>query len=139
MKRDLITKFEVGESLNLADITATTTGSAVDMLNHLDILCICAVGPVTTADASNYFTYSWTECATSAGTYTAVPAAQITTIDSWDKIVNATTEAGNIHVVQIEMTPGMRYLKCVATETGTAQATLGGTFFFTEKTQPASA
>ena len=94
---------------------------------------------MTTADATNFFTLSFTECATSGGTYTAVPAAPVTTMDSWDKLINATTEAAEMHLVQVRLTPGMRYIKAVFTETGTAQAELWATFFFKKIHQPASA
>ena len=127
------------ELIPLADNTGTTISAAgVDCLGALDIMVVFPLGDDTTITATHFFTFSFTECATLSGSYTAVPDAQFTVLDSWDKIWNDAGEANAMHVGQVELSPGMRYLKAVATDGGTSTGVFGVYALITKRTQPAS-
>jgi len=139
MKRDLVTKFDYSLGIAPANYTATTTGTARDMINALDIVAIFTLNDDTTVDATNFFTFSFTESATESGSYTAVPDAQFVTIDSWDKIWNASGEANAFHFGQVTLSAGMRWIKAVSTETAAAEGSFGVKLMWLDKTQPGSA
>jgi len=125
MYRDQIHNLDIAESINLQQHTATIVGTAIDSWGMLDVLVYIPVGRVTAADATHYFTFSFTESDTTGGSYTAIASANIITIDSWDYIINDTAEAGAFHVVQLRRTK--RWLKVTSTESagGAADADFG--------------
>jgi hypothetical protein len=125
MYRDPLSNLDILESINLANYTATVAGSGKDTWGMLDVLVYIPVGVVAAADATHFFTFSFSESDTEGGSYTAIASANIRTIDSWDYIINATTEAGNLHVVQLNRTK--RWVKVTATESagGAANANFG--------------
>ena len=139
MNKDIVRNFEYALGIAPAPYTATTTGSELDMTEALDVFAVFSLGTDATVDATNFFTFSFTECATSGGTFTAVPDAQFVPMDSWDKIWNASGEANVYHFASVVLSPGMRYLKAVATETAAADGEFGVAIFFTKRSQPSSA
>ena len=125
MYRDQIHNMDVAESIPLTQYTATETGTALDTWGMLDVMVYIPIGRVAAADATHYFTFSFEESDTFGGVYTSVASANIINIDSWDMIINATTEKESFHPVQIRRTK--RWLKVIATESagGAADADFG--------------
>jgi len=135
--KDLCHNFDYGLSIAGASITATTTGDAIDLNGITDVMVLVSVGAVATADASNYQTFTVTECATAAGTYVAAGTSQYSTSDSWDRIINATTEENDIYA--FNFFPTERYIRVVATETGTTEAIFSANVIKYGRHQPESA
>jgi len=135
--KDLCHNFDYGLSIIGADHTATATGEEIDLLGITDVMVLISVGNVAIADASNLFTFTVTECATSGGTFVAAGTTQYSTSDSWDRIINATTEEEDIYA--FNFFPTKRYIKVVATETGTAQAIFSANVIKYGRHQPESA
>ena len=135
--KDLCHNFDYGLSIIGADITATTTGEAIDLTGITDVMVLISVGNVAIADASNLFTFTVTECATAAGTYVAADASQYDTSDSWDRIINATTEEETIYA--FNFFPTSRYMRVVATETGTFNGIIGAVVLKYGRHEPESA
>ena len=124
-------------SIASASITATTTGNYVDILGADRVLIQIPVGVVSTADASNYITFTVTDgTTTTAGD--AVATTQYIAADSWDMTINATTEGSAMYAFEFIPTPGKRYIKVVGTETGTTSAIYGAYVTFSKIHQPAS-
>ena len=118
--------------------TSTQTGDEVDAsANNGVITFIIHVHAIGTADGSNYFTFTVNQATSSGGTYAAANSNQYLTVDSWDRILNATTETG-IKVLQFFPARNNPYLKLIATETGTADITYSAICLFDSKHQPAS-
>jgi len=136
--KDLCHNFDYGLSIvPAATLTATTTGEAIDLNGITDVMVVVPVGVIATADASNLFTFTVTECATADGTYAAAETTQYSTSDSWDRILNATTEGSDIYA--FNFFPTLRYIRVVATETGTASAFFSASVLKYGRHQPESA
>jgi len=136
MYKDLVHNFDYIVGITPIDRTATVTGSEIDLLGAIDVLIIVSIGAVAIADATKLFTFTVTQCATSGGTFAAAATTQYMVADSWDRIINATTEADAVKAFQFK--PTLRYIKVVATETGAAQATFGAVVVYNKRSQPAS-
>ena len=124
---DMVNEYGVGQSIAPASITATTTGSAVDLLNGFDPVVVVTVGTVTTADTDNYVTFTISESDDNSS-YTALASggylhAENSAGTTWDRIINATTEGTNVY--RFRFAPSKRYVKVVGTETGTTSAVYG--------------
>jgi hypothetical protein len=107
-----------------ATLTATTTSAAIDtaVFDVGTLTVIINVGVIATADADNYFTFTFTEGATNSAA-DAVDDSQylaFTATGTWDRKLNATTEGDAINLVTIR--PLKRYIKLNLVETGTASA-----------------
>ena len=139
VRLDIMRNLDPGLSIAPASITATTEGDAVSLVGKgpITIGAIVDVGAVATADATHYFTVSFTECATAAGTYTAIPAARVSWIEG-DGIINATTEADTPQTANIYLARGMDYVRAYITETGTAEAIIGVMFLKPGRHNPVS-
>lgn len=141
MRIDLARNFDIKQLVLPVDRTATVTGSEVDITGHTGSLLVAvSVGAVAIADASNYFTFSMTEDngTGTGGTFTAVPAAQLVAMDSWDKAINAVGEANSVYLLQLTPSEDTNIVKGVFTETGTAQATFDAVLLFPKQHQPSS-
>lgn len=137
--KDYAVNFDRGDSIVPADYTATETGDVITLLGITDVWCVVQAGVVAIADASNLFTFTVTQCETVAGTYVAADASQYGVADSWDRIINLTTEGSRSYAFNFYPKPGFMFIRLVATETGTAQAIFGGTFLKYGRHQPESA
>lgn len=136
MYKDIVKDYDYKVSIASASITATTTGSEIDLQGAIDVKVLIPVGIVTTADATHYFTFTVTQCATSGGSFTAAATTQYHVADSWDRVINATTEGSALYAFQFK--PTKRYMKVVATETSTGQAIFGAYVEFTKRHEPGS-
>jgi hypothetical protein len=136
--KDQAGQFDYSQSIDPADYTATKTGDEVDLTNAIEgsVMIVVNIGAVTTADATHYFTFTVTEASATGGSFSAADSTQYSTKDSWDRIVNATSEANAVKV--FNFIPSEPFIKVVATETGTAQALFGATVLFKKRHQPAS-
>lgn len=103
-----------------ATVTATTTSAAYDTKDGVlsDFAIIVNIGAVATADATNYFTFKVQESDDNS-TYKDIDSS-FYVASNWDLKINATAEANAVQVFGIKS--DKRYLKVVATETGTASA-----------------
>ena len=145
MLKDLGRSLVVSQSIAPADHTATVTGSEVDC-RKCPKRCVIqvTVGTATLADASNFFTFTVTQCATSGGTFTDADAGQYDFVaptgstTAWDGILNATTEGSAVYSFNFNMKRTYDYLKVVATETATAQVIFGANIIFESAVQPAT-
>ena len=98
--------------------TTTTTGTAVDLLGYERVDVVVTTGTVT----DGQYNISLTECATSGGSYTAVAAANIipgSTGSGVDGAIFDTTAAHDNAVFVFGYTGTLRYIKVVATASGT--------------------
>jgi hypothetical protein len=122
MRHDLYHNIKSDISIKTADVTAATvTGEIVDVAGFESIAINVITGPVTTADASNYYSIVLYEAADAAmATESAVAAADImgtqTVINASATQLNKSFTFGYKGV--------KRYLRVKAIETGTAQATI---------------
>ena len=125
---DIINEHGAYTSIAPASITATTEGSAVDLSAGFDPVAVITVGTVTTADATNYVTFTIKESATSGGSYTALASggylhAENSAGTSWDRVINDTTEGTNVY--RFRFNNSLPFVKIVGTETGTTSAVYG--------------
>lgn len=137
--RDIARDFERTVSiLPSATKTVTTTGEEVDCSGGLGLVYIdIAIGAVATADATNLFTFTVTQCATTGGTFTAAASGQYDWVDG-DGIINATTEANSVMALNFRLNGSYPFIKVVATETGTASAFFNAIVHVPKRSMPAS-
>ena len=127
LQKDLCSSIKLAEVLDQAQITSTTTSAAVDALGYNSLTFGIHVPTVSTVTAgTHYFTFTVTGCATSGGSYTALDSTDYIVISSWDRLIDASGEAGAWYQLGVvPSTTGYRYFKLIATETGTADITIG--------------
>lgn len=116
---NLVNNQSITASIAHAQITATTTGSAVTIVGG-PILIGVYVSAISAADASNYQTFTITQ-SNDGSTYSAATAAS-QYVGSWDRLINATTETG-WNYFQFIPSAGYYSIKVVATETATTDIT----------------
>lgn len=140
MGQDIARDFDYGLSIVPVDHTATVTGEEISLVGVLDPLVAVAVdvGAVAIADASNYFTFTVTQATATGGTFVAADSVQYDPVDDWDRIINATTEGSTYYVFNFRLKPNYDFIKVVATETATAQATFGAVVWKKKRHNPAS-
>jgi hypothetical protein len=101
-------------------VTASGQGSVVDASGFKSVAFGILVGTVTTADSSNYFTFTVQEGDLSDGSDMAnIPADRI--IGS--AVLNASGQANSC--LKIGAIPAKRYVRLAWTETGSASAEFG--------------
>ena len=118
---NIVQNFDYHIADERVNATATTTGDEVQLAGG-PILVMVYLDTVTTADATHYFTFSVTQSTATGGTFAAADSSQYLVADSWDLIINATTEVG-LKVFQFIPVAGYDFIKVVATETGTGDIT----------------
>ena len=145
VRNDLGRSTVFSQSIAPADHTATVTGEEVDARKCPRRAVVrVSVGIATIADASKFFTFKVTQCATSGGTFTDADAGQYDFVaptgstTAWDGILNATTEGSADYSFNFDMKRTYDYLKVVATETGAAQILFGADIEFIPSEQPAT-
>ncbi len=113
-------------TIPIASYTATKAGTAVSIagMSGTAIKIVLVTGTITTADASNLMTLSVTQGTTNAAA-TAVDSAQLDPCDSFDYLINATTEGDAFKVINFIVKPTMDWIKVTATETGTFEGIFG--------------
>ena len=132
MNKDLVKNFDYTTAIEPAAYTTTQTSSAIDLRGVTEVLVIVDVGAITTGEAGKYFTFTVTDGATSAAA-TAVAATQYRVADSWDRVLNDedANEGGQVYAFQF--LPDSRYMKVVATATGTTPSMVFGVSVLTKK------
>lgn len=123
--RDVTEQNTYIQSIAPAAITATTTGSAVDVTGYEGVEIVVEAGVITAADASNYMTFTVTYT-TDDTNYTALDSGDYISPASWDRIINATTEGSATYRFGIKPSvANISKIKVVATETGTFNGIFG--------------
>ena len=126
MEKDLNFRIAGALSLAAANYTGDTNGTVVDIRQAIAIMVHVNVGVVTTADATNYFTFKFESGADSAGgDFTEIDSTDY--IDAkdqnnaaWDRKINATTEGPLGYQFGVRNSRGDLYGRVVADETLTA-------------------
>jgi hypothetical protein len=138
MHKDLVSNFDYTTAIEPASYTSTQTSSAIDLRGEKEVLVIVDVGAITTGEAGKYFTFTVTEGATSAAA-DAVATTQYRVADSWDRILNDDDASEGGQVYAFQFIPTERYMKVVATATGsTPSAVFGVSVLTTGRHQPQS-
>lgn len=125
--RDLYNDIKTTSILAPINTSATVTSSAVDIQGYEGEAIAFAMGlSGDTLNGSNFWTLSLTECATVGGSYTAVAATDVivdggTLGTTSTYAVNKTGGGVNSdsQVVKFGYRGGLRFVKAVATKTGT--------------------
>jgi len=120
-----------------ATLTATSTGEIVSIAGIYGTgLVIAHMGAVAAADATNYFTFSLTESATTGGSYTA--NTTLAGVGGADLLINSTAEANTVKLMTFTPSRTKDWVKVVATETGTASAIISSEVMFEVSKKPAN-
>lgn len=129
MNRDLGNNLMAFQSIAPASITATTTGSVVDLSGYESAMAVIGVGAVAAADATNYVTFKVQVGDESDGSDMAdatMYAVKTSAGATWDRLINATTEENQVYLIGFK-TLGKKYARVVGTETLTTTAIYGAT------------
>jgi hypothetical protein len=131
-------RFARGQSIDPASYTATKTGDEIDLSDAVDgsVWVVVNVGAVTTADATNLFTFTVTSASATGGSFSPEDSTAYTTVNSWDRLINATTEENTSYAFNLAHTNP--FVKVVATETGAAEAIFGATVYYEKRHGPAN-
>jgi hypothetical protein len=105
-RRDVSSEHNLAHSIAPVAITATTTGSAVDLMGYNGATVFISAGVWT--DGTHTFTI--TECATSGGSYTAVGASDRGTLPA---AISGTAAASQAY--RVPYTGSLRYVKVLDT------------------------
>jgi len=130
--KDINAELLVMQSITAGATKTATTSSetCVDISGAESAMVVVHAGVVATADASNYFTITVLGNNDGvAGTGTALAATEYLdpkdgSGNTWDRLINATTEGSKTYQFGVKNSAGWRYLFVRATETGTASAFL---------------
>lgn len=115
--RDLYNNISVSQVLAPAVATASVTSSAIDVQGFNSAAVLFAIGASgDTLSGSIYWTLKLTECATVDGSYTDVVLADLHNAAA-TVVIDSTSE--DEAVVKFGYKGNKRYLKAVATKTGT--------------------
>ena len=121
MLRDTIDDMKVTSAFNYASRTATANGTnIIDMRGFGTCTFIVQLATVTTADSSNYFTLTLEAGDDSSLTDGAAVTASTGLLGS-NLVINDSTTQSNM-IGMMGYVGGKRYVRLVATETGTASA-----------------
>lgn len=121
MLRDSMNDFKVTSAFNYASRTATANGTnIIDMRGFSACTFVVQLATVTTADSSNYFTLTLEHGDDSSLTDGAVVTAATGLLGS-NLVINDSTTQSNMRGL-MGYVGGKRYVRMVATETGTASA-----------------
>lgn len=118
---DLKNFLDVDMCIAPAQYTGTKSdGTIIDLQGYESATVMVGIGAVSTADGSNYFTITVTEGDNSA----LSDGATATKLIGAFELINSTSADPNT-VQLVGYYGGKRYVRVVATETGTADATFG--------------
>lgn len=118
---DLVHNFDLERAIDPASYTATKTGEEI-ALSGGPVLVLVTVGAVAAADAENYVTFTVEQATATGGDFSAADSSQYKVADSWDRLINATTEGNAVYAFQFIPAATYDYIKVVGTETGTTEA-----------------
>jgi hypothetical protein len=129
---DLLTTSTVRKAKSSAQITATGAGDIIDVKGYRQALFIVLAAAVTTADGSNFFTFSLDEdddAEMDAGTQ-GTPAGHDMLVQKsggvpGDAVVLNATGQANTVIGTLLYKGSKRYARLKWTETGTADAVVG--------------
>jgi hypothetical protein len=117
-----------------ATLTATTNGNTIDRQGYGLADFVIQVGTSTTADGSNYFTISLEHGdASNMSDAAAVTAAN--GLVGANLVINATADANLVN--HLGYNGIKRYVRCVATETGTASVQIAAVAVLSEAARQA--
>lgn len=114
----IMDKTKIVHSIMPATLTGTTTGDTVDTLGFDGVGFCFMLGDATTASVGNTFTITWEEGDASNMSDKATITTNKTAIQGTLAVIAATT--GDEITYTWNYTGGKRYVRCVATEAGTA-------------------
>lgn len=118
--RDQINSKKVSKAFAYASRTASANGEIIDTRGFGALTFIIQLATVTTADSSNYFTFTL-EAGDDSGLSDKATVTAATGLLGSNLVVNdATTQSDFIGMMAY--VGGKRYVRLVATETGTASA-----------------
>lgn len=118
--RDQINSKKVSKAFAYASRTASANGEIIDTRGFGALTFVIQLATVTTADSSNYFTFTL-EAGDDSGLSDKATVTAATGLLGSNLVVNdATTQSDFIGMMAY--VGGKRYVRLVATETGTASA-----------------
>ena len=129
MRLDIARNLDSGISIPPASITTTQTGDAISLVGKgSSIMGVIMIGAIAAADATNFITFTVTQCKTSGGTYTPADSGQYDWVEGDDALINATAEADSIKTFNFRPKADYDYVKIVGTVTLTVEVIYGATF-----------
>jgi len=120
MLRDSLNGAKVSSAFDYASRTATANGHIIDVQGFGAVKFAIAIATVTTADSSNYFTFTLQHGDDSSLSDAATVTAALGLLGSNLVINNAASQSNQRGLMGYA--GGKRYVRLVATETGTASA-----------------
>lgn len=118
--RDQLNQTKATKAFAYASRTATGNGEIIDTAGFDGLTFIVQLATVTTADSSNYFTITL-QHGDDASLSDAATVTATTGLLGSNLVINDTTPLLN-HIGLMGYAGGKRYVRLVATETGTASA-----------------
>jgi hypothetical protein len=123
MNKDIKNKIALCPIIDPVAITATTTSDLVDLQNFESVAIVVQIG-AGSFDGSNYLTYKLQEADVTTGTsFTDVATADL--VGSFS-VVNGTAADAN-SIQRVGYIGDARYIRLVATETGTVSSVISAT------------
>jgi hypothetical protein len=120
---DLVSKLKVTQAIIPAARTATfATGDIIDLQGYESVMFVVHAGAVTTADSSNFVTF--TIVAGDADDLTGGATVSGDDLLGSNPVINATTDADEV-IGKVGYRGTKRYARLVATETGATDALYG--------------
>lgn len=123
--RDQLNQTKADKAFVYASRTATGNGEIIDTTGFDSLTFIVTLATVTTADSSNYFTITL-QHGDDASLSDAATVTAATGLLGSNLVINDTTPLLN-HIGLMGYAGGKRYVRLVATETGTASAAFSAT------------
>lgn len=125
MLRDALNSTKVTSAFDYAARTATANGTnIIDMQGFGACTFVIQVAGVTTADDSNYFTFTL-QAGDDSGLSDGATVTAATGLIGTNQVIDATSDANKVGMMGY--CGGKRYVRLVATETGTASAAFSAT------------
>jgi len=119
MLRDSYNGFKVDSAFDYAGRTASANGEIIDLQGFGGCGFVIQLATVTTADGSNYFTFT-IEHGDASNLSDAAVVTSATGLLGSNLVVNDTGQSDTVS--KMGYVGGKRYVRLVATETGTASA-----------------
>lgn len=118
--RDILNKSKATAAMVYAARTGSANGATIDTRDFGSLLFVIQLATVTTADSSNYFTFSL-EHSDDSGMSGAVAVTPALGLLGANIVVDEST-VDNDKLAMLGYSGAKRYVRLVATETGTASA-----------------
>ena len=118
--RERLTAKKVSKAFAYASRTATGNGEIIDTRGYGALTFIVQLATVTTADASNYFTLTL-QAGDDSGLSDGATVTAATGLIGSNLVINDSTTQSDF-IGMMGYSGGKRYVRLVATETGTASA-----------------